>query len=36
LAARETKTVDQPEPQALEAYLTQEMMQPTYSIGKLR
>ena len=36
LAARETKTVDQPEPQALEDYLTQEMMQPTYSIGKLR
>ena len=36
LAARETKTVDQPEPQALGAYLTQEMMQPTYSIGKLR
>ena len=36
LAARETKTVGQPEPQALEAYLTQEMMQPTYSIGKLR
>ena len=36
LAARETKTVDQPEPQALEAYLTHEMIQPTYSIGKLR
>ena len=36
LAARETKTVDQPEYQALEAYLAKEMMQPTYSIGKLR
>ena len=36
LAARETKTAYQPDPQALDAYLTREMMQPTYSIGKLR
>jgi HAD superfamily hydrolase (TIGR01459 family) len=36
LAARETKTENQPDPSALEAYLANEMMQPTYSIGKLR
>tara|TARA_B110000091_G_scaffold173514_1_gene187176 strand:- start:87 stop:959 length:873 start_codon:yes stop_codon:yes gene_type:complete len=36
LAARETKTENQPDPTALEAYLASEMMQPTYSIGKLR
>ena len=36
LAARETKTENQPDPTALEAYLANEMMQPTYSIGKLR
>ena len=36
LAARETKTENQPDPKALEAYLANEMMQPTYSIGKLR
>jgi ribonucleotide monophosphatase NagD (HAD superfamily) len=36
LAARETQTADQPDPKALMAYLTKEMRQPTYSIGKLR
>ena len=36
LAARETKTENQPDPRALEAYLANAMMQPTYSIGKLR
>ena len=36
LAARETKTENQPDPTALEAYLANEMIQPTYSIGKLR
>jgi hypothetical protein len=36
LAIRETQTTDQPEPAALMAYLTKEMRQPTYSIGKLR
>jgi HAD superfamily hydrolase (TIGR01459 family) len=36
LAARETKTENQPDPTALEAYLASEMIQPTYSIGKLR
>ena len=34
--SRETQTTDQPEPAALMAYLTKEMRQPTYSIGKLR
>jgi hypothetical protein len=36
LAVRETQTTDQPDPAALMAYLTKEMRQPTYSIGKLR
>jgi len=36
LAAREATTENQPDPTALEAYLANEMMQPTYSIGKLR
>ena len=36
LTARETQTTDQPDPKALMAYLTKEMRQPTYSIGKLR
>jgi HAD superfamily hydrolase (TIGR01459 family) len=36
LAAQETQTTDQPDPAALMAYLTKEMRQPTYCIGKLR
>ncbi len=36
LAAADTKTQDQPDPEALERYLAQEMMSPTYSIGFLR
>lgn len=36
LAAQETKTSYQPDPQALEAYLQGEMMSPTYAIGQLR
>ena len=36
LAAQETQTTDQPDPAALKAYLTKEMRQPTYCIGKLR
>ena len=36
LAAQETQTTDQPDPAALTAYLTKEMRQPTYCIGKLR
>ena len=36
LAAADTKTTEHPEPVALEHYLTQEMMSPTYSIGFLR
>ncbi|MGH1452562.1 MAG: TIGR01459 family HAD-type hydrolase [Paracoccaceae bacterium] len=36
LARAETKTQDQPEKQALEAYLSQEMQSPTYTIGALR
>lgn len=36
LAAADTKTIDQPDADALAQYLTQEMMSPTYSIGFLR
>lgn len=36
LAATETKTTDQPDVAALEAYITQEMVTPTFSIGQLR
>ncbi len=36
LAAAETNTTDQPEEQALTAFLTKEKMNPTYSIGFLR
>lgn len=36
LAAAETKTTDQPDPTALEAYLTKEMTSARYTIGHLR
>ena len=36
LAAAETKTDQQPEPDALNAYLETEMMSPSYAIGFLR
>ena len=36
LAAAETKTSQQPDPDALEAYLTKELSAPTYTIGFLR
>ncbi|MEP1198079.1 TIGR01459 family HAD-type hydrolase [Tateyamaria sp.] len=36
LAAAETKTVTQPEPDALSAYLEKEMSAPTFTIGHLR
>ncbi|NNE53222.1 MAG: TIGR01459 family HAD-type hydrolase [Sulfitobacter sp.] len=36
LAAAETKTNRQPDPEALEAYLAREMSAPTYTIGFLR
>ena len=36
LAAAETKTVAQPEPEALSAYLEKEMSAPTFAIGHLR
>lgn len=36
LAAAETKTTDQPDPDALSAYLQKEMRDPTYTIGFLR
>ncbi len=36
LAAKETKTEVQPDPQALNAYLEKEMSNPTFSIGRLR
>ncbi len=36
LAASETKTTDQPNSEALEAYITQEMVTPTFAIGQLR
>ncbi len=36
LAASETQTGSQPDPEALSAYLTKEMSSPTYSIGLLR
>jgi HAD superfamily hydrolase (TIGR01459 family) len=36
IAAAETKTVTDPDPDALERYLAQEMVASTYAIGKLR
>ncbi|MFK7745373.1 MAG: TIGR01459 family HAD-type hydrolase [Roseobacter sp.] len=36
LAAAETKTVRQPDADALESYLTQEQSNPTFTIGQLR
>ena len=36
LAAAETKTSQQPDPDALEAYLAKEESGPTYTIGFLR
>lgn len=36
LAASETKTSHQPEPEALTAYLTKENSAPTFTIGRLR
>jgi HAD superfamily hydrolase (TIGR01459 family) len=36
IAAAETKTVTDPDPEALEAYMTREMTAATYAIGKLR
>lgn len=36
LAARETRTAAQPDPEALAAFLEAEMVTPTYSIGFLR
>jgi HAD superfamily hydrolase (TIGR01450 family) len=36
LAAQETKTAGQPDPDALEAFLEAEMVTPTFSIGYLR
>lgn len=36
LAAKETKTGDAPDPEALKAYAEREMVQPTHAIGFLR
>jgi hypothetical protein len=36
LAASETRTVEQPDPEALISYLEGEMSSPTYTIGFLR
>ena len=36
LAAAETKTIHEPDPDALSAYLAKEQMHPTYTIGHLR
>ncbi|QIE45461.1 TIGR01459 family HAD-type hydrolase [Pseudohalocynthiibacter aestuariivivens] len=36
LAAKETRTVEQPDPDALSHYLEKEMSNPTYAIGHLR
>lgn len=36
LAAAETKTQDQPDAEALRAYLDRQLITPTYAIGKLR
>ncbi|WP_238370018.1 TIGR01459 family HAD-type hydrolase [Heliomarina baculiformis] len=36
LAAKETKTDGQPDPDALDAYLNKEMANPTFAIGHLR
>ena len=36
LAAQETKTTHQPDPEALKAYLAKENSAPNYTIGQLR
>lgn len=36
LAAKETQTTDQPDPEALGAYLNAHLSEPTFAIGKLR
>ena len=36
LAAADTRTTDQPDPEALEAFLQREMISPTFAIGYLR
>ena len=36
LARLDTKTAEQPDPEALSAYLEREMSAPTYTIGQLR
>ena len=36
LAAEETRTIEQPDPVALQAYLEAEQFDPTFTIGKLR
>ncbi len=36
LAAKQTRTTDQPDPDALAAYLREENVAPTYAIGQLR
>ena len=36
LAALETKTKDQPDADALEAFVTKQMITPTFAIGRLR
>lgn len=36
LAAKETKTAPQPDPESLKLYLEQEKSNPTYTIGRLR
>ena len=36
LAAKDTKTTQDPDPEALEAFLNKEKSAPTYSIGFLR
>ncbi len=36
LAAKETKTTDQPDPKALDAYLEKEMTSAAYTMGQLR
>lgn len=36
LAAEETRTTDQPDPEALAAYLAAHQSEPTFAIGKLR
>ncbi len=36
LAATETQTGTQPQPEALSAFIDKEMIAPTYAIGRLR